>query len=210
MILEIKRVPTQASRATVTKAIAAVLHSDDFRRIPDPDERLTNFQVHLNESPLGGVRNNGTGTLTLPTSKLARDFGRFVHKNPIVIEGEQLKFFASDHKEPIGVTMTLEKTPYIDPDLEEERQQKLYKLQEQLRVDEVQFGVFYRSYPNVQVNTVPPRAFSIECKLNFATRSLGWLSFEYDHKLIRIEVRLIIVLSWPIHFHMQHSSSVIE
>jgi RNA-dependent RNA polymerase len=190
MILDIKRVPTQASRATVTKAIAGVLHSDDFMRYPDPEERLTNFQVHLNESPLGGVRNNGSGTLTLPSNKLGRDFMRFVIRNPIILDDQQLKFFPSDHKEHIGVTMTLEKTPYIDPDLEEERQQKLYELQEQLRVDEVQFGVYYRTYPKGQIKTVPPRAFSIECKLNYTTKSLGWLGFEYDHKLIRIEVRL--------------------
>ena len=40
--------------------------------------------------------------------------------------------------------MTLEKTPYTSPDLEEERQNKNRLLDEALRVDAVQFGVFFR------------------------------------------------------------------
>jgi len=184
MNIDIKHIPSEANRWTVTRKIAEVLHSEDFRRAPDPDERPTNFQVLLNESSLGGVRNNSTGVLTLPSVKLGHNFLKFVRENPIRIDGRKIKFFPCNEGPQRGLAVTLEKTPYINPDIEEERQQKIYDLQEAFRVDEVQFGVFYRAYPT----TAPPRAYSIESELNLAMKSLGWLRFEYDHKLIRIEV----------------------
>jgi len=194
MKLDIRNIPSEASRWTVKRAIAAVLHSNDFRTSPEAGERPTNFDVLLNDSPMGGVRNNGSGTLTLPTYDMGRQFAYFVQKNPIKIDGQQLKFYKTEERVPLHVAMTLEKTPYINPDQEEKRQQKLYDLEEQLRVDEVQFGVFYRSYPKVKSTTAPPRAFSVECKLNFATKSLGWLHFDYDHKFIRVEVLIVFSL----------------
>jgi RNA-dependent RNA polymerase len=187
MELDIKRIPEQASRCTVIKAIARILHSEDFRRSPEPDERPANFQVKLNESKLGGVRNNGSGVLTL-MPELGRRFWKYTATTPVLVDGQKLKFFITDRKPPPGLAMTLEKAPYIDPDQEEERQGKLYELQEQLRVEEVQFGVFYRSYPKLQNNKVQSRSFSVECTRNYASKSLGWLHFDYDHKLIYIEV----------------------
>lgn len=85
--------------------------------------------------------------------------------------------------------MTLEKTPYTNPDNDEEREQKLYELQEALRIDEVQFGVFYRpSYPRNPKDPPSQRAFAIEWGKSYVEKSLGWLRFEYDHKLLRAEV----------------------
>jgi RNA-dependent RNA polymerase len=193
MNIDIRQVPPEANQWTVTRKIAEVLHSEDLMSMrASPDERPTNFQVKLNDSSLGGVRNNTTGTLTLPSSKHAHQFMRHIRKNPIRIDGRILKFYLSKEPPPRGLAMTLEKTPYINPDIEEERQQKMQLLQDQIRVDEVQFGVFYRTYPKVPSPTkrVPPRAFSIECKLNYERASQGWLRVEYDSKLIRIEVLL--------------------
>lgn len=63
MELDIKRIPDTANTWTVTRAIAAVVHSDEFGGSPEPNGRLLNFQVKLNPSALGGVRNNGSGVL---------------------------------------------------------------------------------------------------------------------------------------------------
>jgi RNA-dependent RNA polymerase len=83
--------------------------------------------------------------------------------------------------------MTLEKTLYVNPDIEEERAEKILGLQHPLRVDEIQFGVFYRpAYPTYP--KMVSRAFSIEWEHSYTQKSLGWLRFEYDHKLIRVEV----------------------
>lgn len=196
MNFDIKNVPSQANQWTVTRKIAEVLHSEDFTTIPiSPDERPTNFQVKLNDSSLGGVRNNSTGTLTMPTTKHAHHFMRYLRKHPIRIDDRILKFIPSKESPPRSLAMTLEKTPYINPDIEEERQQIMHQLQDPIRIDEVQFGVFYRTYPKKPNPTkiVPPRAFSVECKLDYASSSQGWLRFEYDSKLIRIEVSTLPV-----------------
>jgi RNA-dependent RNA polymerase len=194
MDIDIRYVPSQANKWTVTRKIAEVLHSDEFRRPGDSDERPTNFHVQLNESSLGGVRNNSTGILTVPSATLGHRFLNFVHHSPIWIDGQKIRFFRSNQPPDRSLAVTLEKTPYINPDIEEERQEKLYLLQDALRVDKIQFGVFYRSYPKTPTQ-IPPRAFSIECELNFERKSLGWLRFEYDHKLIRIEVCLLFPLA---------------
>lgn len=69
MDFEITNVDYGANQWEVTKAIAAVLHTeDDFLPRP-PTARLLNFKVSLRSSGLG-VRNDGTGTLTLPSHKV--------------------------------------------------------------------------------------------------------------------------------------------
>lgn len=78
--------------------------------------------------------------------------------------------------------MTLDKTPYINPDIEEERQQKMRELDVHLRVDKVQMGLFYRQTPGAN------RSFSIEWEGSLVDRSLGWLSWEYEHQLMRVRV----------------------
>lgn len=81
---------------------------------------------------------------------------------------------------------TLEKTPYLPPEIEEEREDKLTKLDVGLHVDKLQFGVFYRDRAD------PPEAsrrFSNEYELSHKNRSAGYLQIEYDRKLIRIRVR---------------------
>jgi hypothetical protein len=62
MELDIKCVPTDASRYEVTKVIAAALHNEsEFPKLVDAkNSRKLNFQVTLNEG-CGGLRNNGHG-----------------------------------------------------------------------------------------------------------------------------------------------------
>jgi RNA-dependent RNA polymerase len=68
MDLDIVNVHYQANEWDVTRAIAAVLHTrDEFK--PAEGERQLNFKVRLHPREVG-LRNNGTGVLTLPSHKV--------------------------------------------------------------------------------------------------------------------------------------------
>lgn len=193
MDVRIKYLPSGVNEWDVTRAVAKILHSEEFAPISD-DERLINFKVKLNPSLAGGVRNDGTGTLTLPTTNVGNKFLNFVRDTPIKLEGKKVKFYKQEREPPKWLALTLDKTPYIDPNIEEERQQKLWDLQDQLRVDAVQVGIFYRpSYPANDREPLRPRAFAIEWEKTYVQESIGWLKFEYDHKLIRIKVHFSCV-----------------
>lgn len=102
-------------------------------------------------------------------------------KNHIKVGRNKLWFNHSDTKPPRALAATLDKAPYVSPDIEAERQDKIRKLDVQLRVDKVQFGLFYRERPGASRN------FSIEWEGSYTNKSVGWLSWEYEHKLIRIQ-----------------------
>ena len=196
MDLGIRYLPGDVSEFDVTRAIAVVLHSDEFaprRQDPNAVDRPVNFRVKLNPSKAGGVGNDGSGTLTLPTSDVGNKFLKWVKASPLKIGSKKIKFFR--HGVPVRhLAVTLDKTPYVNPDLEEEHQKKVWELQDQLRIDAVQFGFFYRPrYPSNDKEPLTPRAFSIEWEHNYVTESIGWLTFEYDHKLIRLKVSSILL-----------------
>lgn len=181
--LRIYSIPTQANEWTVKREIAKVLHSDDFPTFISG--RLLNFDVSLEMSESGGIRNNGTGTLTLPIEKSGYKFLDYVRDNStkIRIDDRNLKFSIGGRPDPKQV-LTLSKTPYIDPDLEEEHQNTLRELEGSLRVDIVQFGIFYRdTYP------CKSRKFSIEWEQKFI-ESYASLSFHYDHRLLVVKVKM--------------------
>jgi RNA-dependent RNA polymerase len=68
MDLDIVNVHYQANEWEVTRAIAAVLHTrDEFKQAEG--ERQLNFKVRLHPCEVG-VRNDGTGILTLPSRKV--------------------------------------------------------------------------------------------------------------------------------------------
>src|SRR6266542_4244538 len=115
--LKIWNIPTQANKWTVQREIAKVLHSDEFGTfIPG---RLLNFQVLLEMSESGGIRNNGTGTLMLPIERSGYKFLDYVRDNSestkIKIDGKILKFSLGGRPDP-KLVLTLSKTPYINPD----------------------------------------------------------------------------------------------
>ena len=93
---------------------------------------------------------------------------------------------------------TLDKTPYLPPEIEEEREQILDKLNVRLYVDKLQFGVFYRK---AEDSMQASRRFSNEYELSYRNKSAGLLHIEHDHKLIRIRVRA------PLCFMPLHSYS---
>ena len=184
-----KFAPNEFNRWDLTRTFAKILHSENFAPRTE-DERLINFQVQPNKNPAGGVRSDGTGTLTVPSEKIGNKFLEYVHHNPLKIDKRKLKFFRGEDPQK-GLALTLEKTPYVNPDLEEEHEKKLRALEARLRVDIVQFGIFYRrEYPSKDDERLLPREFSIEWEGNYVKHSIGWLTFEYDHKLIRITVSL--------------------
>ncbi|TFK34873.1 RNA dependent RNA polymerase-domain-containing protein [Crucibulum laeve] len=178
MDIGIKFLPTEATKWDVTRAIAEVLHSPDF--MPTSDGRLINFDVLLNMWEGGGIRNNGTGRLTLPTPKIGGRFLTWVEDRPIRIMKKKVKFFKYHNTPPENVVSRLVKTIYVSPDVEEEHEKILWGLQERLRVNVTQIGVFYRDYNGSGPQTT--RAFSVE----WETQKVGWLTFHYVPKLMRI------------------------
>jgi RNA-dependent RNA polymerase len=196
MDIDIKFIPKEVNKWEVTRAIATVLHSEDFAPV-EVEGRLLNFRVKLNDNPAGGVRNDGTGILTLPSEDVARKFFSYVSKDPIKVNGRKLKFYRRSKPPPPGLVETLSKTPYINPDLEEERQDKLRALETKFRVDAVQFGIFYQPrYPATENEPLSPRAFSVEWEREYIKDSSAWLRFDYDHKLIRITVHFSYFFSY--------------
>ncbi|KAI6035723.1 RNA dependent RNA polymerase-domain-containing protein, partial [Pisolithus marmoratus] len=187
MEFAIWNVHTQATKYDVTKAIAdQVLHKCPGLFVTDSEQRLPNFCVELNASECGGVRNDGTGTFTL-TKATGRRFLQLYRQGEIsvIVNEKKLKFRPSKEQVTAATEMTLEKAPYIDPDIERQRQEALVALQDGFVVCKVQIGTFYR--PD---NTGPRdnRAFSIEWEKDLTRQSRAWLNFEYDHKLMRIEI----------------------
>ncbi|KAF5386830.1 hypothetical protein D9615_001534 [Tricholomella constricta] len=191
MDLKIVYLPYDVNEWTVTRKVATILHSEEFaprRRDENAVDRPINFRVKLNPSKAGGVGNDGSGFLTLPTNEIGFKFLNWVKDSPLRIEGKKIKFYMHGSPPPY-LALTLDKTPYINPDIEEERQQKLMDLGDQFRVDAVQFGLFYRpKYPSSPQERLSSRAFSVEWERKYTTESIGWLAFEYDHKLIRISL----------------------
>ncbi|KAF5363416.1 hypothetical protein D9756_000381 [Leucocoprinus leucothites] len=192
MDIGITRIPHEAGKWDIVRAIADVLHSDEFR--PE-GARKENFEVELSESKVSDYRNGGMGHLYLPTELLGYKFLRYVEDEPIRIKDpangrmKKLRFFRGDRSKPFrkGLIERLAKTPYMDPDIEEAHQKKLAELADQFRIDSVQFGIFYRDqYPDDPKQRLSPRSFSIECNQDLVNDDVGWLKFEYNHKLIRI------------------------
>ncbi|KAF9481150.1 RdRP-domain-containing protein [Pholiota conissans] len=190
MDIGLKYLPREVNNWEVTRALAGIIHSEGFAPV-DVDGRVINFQVKLNDNPAGGVRNDGTGTLTLPSENIGRRFLAHVMKEPVTINGKRIKFFKHDKPPHSWLVKTLSKTPYINPDLEEERQDRMRTLDTRFCVEEVQFGIFYRDrYPVTDKERPHPRAFSIEWPVNNDPYrgATAWLRFDYDHKLFRIEM----------------------
>lgn len=176
MNIEIRYIPTEENEWSVTRAISAIIHSEDFA--VSEEERQVNFKVDLTLNEAAGVGHNGSGILTVPTMALGRKFLYAVRENPIRMSKGKLKFFRASKAPPRHLVETLDKTPFVSPDIEEKHAQTLWALEEELRVETVQFGAYFRpEYPG-------GRWFSVEWEKKY----VAWLKFEYDHKLIRITV----------------------
>ncbi|EIN07212.1 RdRP-domain-containing protein [Punctularia strigosozonata HHB-11173 SS5] len=183
MELCIERVPHTATVYEVTKLLAAqALHTEAFIDRDDPMSRLMNFKVFL--EPAGyGVQNKGYGYLVLPTAKAAEKFLRLARDNPIRMNGRKLWFSKSGKKPTKAIIQQLLKAPYVDPDIDEERQRLETVLDEHLRVASVQFGVYHRKTPQSS------REFSVEWNKDFLSNGhVAWVKLHYSHKCMRVQL----------------------
>ncbi|KAI8989763.1 RdRP-domain-containing protein [Trametes punicea] len=187
MEIELADVAYDASVWDVKRTFGSILHGEDFYNASDPKTlRPINFRVILNPGA-GGVQNNGTGSLILPNRKIGDKLMKRVYEEnkAIVINGRKIRLFRSKKLPGRGLRETLEKTPYLEPDEEEKHEDKLRRLDIGLYVDKVQFGVFYR---RLEEPMTAPRVFSNEYEISHQNKGAGLLWFEYDHKLIRIQL----------------------
>lgn len=88
-----------------------------------------------------------------------------------------------------GLVEALNRTPYLDPREQAERQEKLEQIR-QIRIvlDAIQFGVYYHRPED------PPTAhryFSNEFEICRDDTISGELLFDYNRKLFRVEVRVV-------------------
>ncbi|THG97697.1 hypothetical protein EW026_g4356 [Hermanssonia centrifuga] len=175
----------RATNWDVKRSIGAILHSDEFFDTSEPKARLINFKVTLNRSQ--GVQNDGSGLLILPSRTVAQKLLKYVYGQgkAILVKDRKIHFQKSGRKPDPRTTETLEKTPYLDPEIEEEREAKLEKLDVGLHVDKLQIGVFYRM-PEDPPNA--SRLFSNEFEFSHRHKGAGLLHIEYDHKLIRLQL----------------------
>lgn len=185
MNIEILYIPDEANEWTVTRAIAKVVHADDFA--VSEEEKRVNFKVELNPNEAAGVGHNHTGILTVPSVTLGKKFLSHVRGNHIKLCGKKLHFRHAGRGPRRHLVATLEKTPFVDPDIEEKHVQTVWALDRHLRLAKVQFGTFFRKeYPG-------GRSFSVEWEQNYAPVGHASLHFEYGHKLIRITVESLLV-----------------
>lgn len=187
------RLPSNADKWTVIRAIASVLHDDDFQ--PRASEERMNFNLELKPSTVAETRNSGA-ILTIPDAKIGGRFIRWVKEHPIKIGKDKLRFFRSNEHVNPGAIANLSKTFFTDPDVEEKHEEILRELEDRFRVEAVQIGVFHRpNYPTSSTGALGPRDFSIEWeKICTGAGPSAWLTFKYDHKYFRITVELLSLL----------------
>ncbi|KAL4067761.1 RNA dependent RNA polymerase-domain-containing protein [Scleroderma citrinum] len=141
MEFDIRNVDTKATKYMVTKCIAEVLHKCPGPFVTDEDQRLPNFEVTLNEGNIGGIRNDGTGTFTV-TRPVGNKFYRLyrLREIAILVGDRELRFYPNSKPVKRNLALTLEKAPFINPDIEQKRQEKLNALQGSFVVAKVQIG----------------------------------------------------------------------
>ncbi|EAU82883.2 hypothetical protein CC1G_05505 [Coprinopsis cinerea okayama7 len=154
MSLKLTNLPKSATEREVKKAIALVVHDEDFiASLPSHIRKngpLINFAVSLNPPDSGSFNNNGTGQAVFPHNDIASSLLRRSRREKglkmKLDEGEPWektwKFYIEgfDSKVNHYQAESLAKTPYIDPDVEAERSDLVRRLSTRLRVSEVQIG----------------------------------------------------------------------
>ncbi|KAF5315907.1 hypothetical protein D9611_004921 [Ephemerocybe angulata] len=176
MNIEISYIHRKENEWSVTRAIAAIIHAGLEEKI--------NFKVRLNPDAKGGYGHNGTGTLTVPEYKVGRDFITQVIENPIKTKWSRKLFFKKvPQPPPKHLIQTLARTNFVDPDQEERHANIMWETGDTVRLEKVQFGTLQYHPP------YPGRSFSIEWGRSYAPVGFAELSFEYNHKLIRITIR---------------------
>ncbi|TFK84610.1 RdRP-domain-containing protein [Polyporus arcularius HHB13444] len=190
MNIQIRDLPFSATEWDVKRAFATILHQPPFY---DPDghrARRINFEVQLGQAR-NCLPNNGTAKLIIPDPELG---SRFV-KAAIRRGGERIRILGRavylswghpDDKPPQGLIHRLNKTPFVDPDVAAERIRKLDIFRGlRILVDAVQFGVYFRHPEDPHT---APRRFSVEHEMRQEGTYVGEVTYDYNHKLLRVEL----------------------
>ncbi|KAG2003550.1 calcium:hydrogen antiporter [Coprinopsis cinerea AmutBmut pab1-1] len=195
MSLKLTNLPKSATEREVKKAIALVVHDEDFiASLPSHIRKngpLINFAVSLNPPDSGSFNNNGTGQAVFPHNDIASSLLRRSRREKglkmKLDEGEPWektwKFYIEgfDSKVNHYQAESLAKTPYIDPDVEAERSDLVRRLSTRLRVSEVQIGG-YTMDPKTRIRT-----FITSWKKHY-DRYAAWLKFDHDSKAIHLQL----------------------
>jgi RNA-dependent RNA polymerase len=97
------------------------------------------------------------------------------------VRGGTLKFIRKGPL-PNNLRETLQKVPYIDPCMVQEREQKIAELDGAIRISTVQIGALYFN------SETKSRAFSVEWDYDCVDQDPGWLRVYYEHRVIRIDI----------------------
>ncbi|KAF5392927.1 hypothetical protein D9757_001219 [Collybiopsis confluens] len=180
----LKAIPSQVDKWDVIKAIADCLHNPPFRQ-PRPDRKL-NFFVRLFRHERGGVH-NGTGVLSVPSTRIANQFLNHVRGNPIRLGGSNLRFRDRRKSTSVRDTARLQNAPFVDPEREQDRERRVEELEHGvgLRVAKVQFGLLFMD-PGATAGS--SRKYSSEWEKEYNESGQAWLKLKFDHKLVNIEV----------------------
>jgi hypothetical protein len=106
------------------------------------------------------------------------------------VRGRAMKFHKCITRPPKRVTETLQKVPFVDPDVERMRETTIMNLNTDIRIASVQIGVFH---PNPYTQS---RAFSVEWVHDCIDQDAAWLRIHYDHQVIRITVCALSIYPW--------------
>ncbi|TFK60639.1 RdRP-domain-containing protein [Pluteus cervinus] len=180
MDIRLGNLPKHISHLDISLHFAGILHSEEIKQ--SDDEKKVNFRIQLGESNVSEARNSGRGVLTIPDERIGRRFLSYVKENPIYLSdgsNQPRKIWLEREGSPDPkVILTLSQTPFIDPQTKADRE----NINQNLRVDAVQFGILFSPYPI----SVGSRSFSNEWELANSNQSIGFLKIDYDNKLFRI------------------------
>ncbi|PIL35600.1 RNA-dependent RNA polymerase [Ganoderma sinense ZZ0214-1] len=186
MNIQLEDIPKNAQKWEVKEALSQLLHyHPDFRDPSARDTRLLNFEVSLEPSH-NGLASNGKGTLTLPHKTIGDKFLHWARRNAVYVNRRKLWVCSSNVPVKRGLVEALNRTPYLDPKEQAERQEKLEQIR-QIRIvlEAVQFGVYYH---RPEDPATANRYFSIEFDIYREDTISGELLFDYNRKLFRVEM----------------------
>ncbi|TFK54662.1 RdRP-domain-containing protein [Heliocybe sulcata] len=175
MELQMRGINHFATKYDVKRAIAEALHREGT---------AWNFEVTLNPGQTT-VRNDGTGTLSLPYEKVASKFlARIAREDSIEVQGRAIRFCRSSVIHRRWELQMLRNAPYMDPTVDEEHDRIVQELSTNLRVNRVNFGVYYHdtSRPGA------PKAYSKEWEGDYKSRSYAVMRVDYNQKAMQLKL----------------------
>ena len=191
MEIQIRHIPETADKWEVVRAISSVVHHPSFiEAMQDKGIQLVkgnmplecmNFQVKLDMCENRGLRNKTTGTLLLCRKEVGYLFLEHASTDlPARVQAKKLKFYKrAGHisDERVKKAKVLEKTRFINPEIQEKRATASFHLRDGFTtVRALHIGFVFREGST--------KVFSSE----FQVKRYGQLWIEYEQKLFRIVV----------------------